>query len=221
MVTEEHQAPARPQEPMRLGNPQVRVAPDRCAVLADREVERGVGLRHRFGVAVHPLDVVDAVFDSEPAGGGELFGRVVDGVHPRASSLHPRRHVAGPAPEFDRSLTGEVIGQQREFLVRDAPDPPRRLGLGPRPLTGGNPPRRSGVPVSSVLGDVVSERGCCGIGHGASVHDRARQPPHVSRSDVAQPFGVIPISSTIAMSSSTDSNGWPSTSISQPPQPAG
>src|SRR5206468_7682688 len=41
-VAQEHEQAARPQQPRRLGDPLVGIAPDRRAVLREREVERGV-----------------------------------------------------------------------------------------------------------------------------------------------------------------------------------
>ena len=69
MIPEEHEASTRAQESMSLGDPDVRITPDRCAVLADREVEAGIGLIDGLGVGVHPLDAVECVLGRQTSGG--------------------------------------------------------------------------------------------------------------------------------------------------------
>ena len=143
--------PAGPQQPVRLGDPHVRVAPDRRAVLRDREVERAVGVRDRLGVAVDERQR-DTVLGGEAAGGRQLARRVVDADHAGAASRHPRRDVRRPAPELDRVQTSQVVGEKPwEF---DAPHPPRRLGA-PVALAAGDPVRCVFVPLGTVDGHMV------------------------------------------------------------------
>ena len=142
---------------MSFGNPQLRITPDCSPVLADREVERAVGLRHRLCVAVHPIDVVDTVLGCEAAGSRQLLGRVVDGVYRRSTSAHPRRYVPGAATEFDRSEASEIVRQQWERTVGDAPDPPGRFVLRPGSFSARHPVRSVHVPVPPVLSNVVGE----------------------------------------------------------------
>lgn len=59
-VTEEDQQPAGSQHPRRLGDPAIRIAPDRRPVLRDREIERGVAQWHVLSVGMderEPQDV--------------------------------------------------------------------------------------------------------------------------------------------------------------------
>jgi hypothetical protein len=70
-VDEEHEPPARTQQPERLRDPLVRVAPDAGAVLGDREVEARVGQGHLLGVAVKEREL-DAELLLEAAGAVEL-----------------------------------------------------------------------------------------------------------------------------------------------------
>src|SRR5215469_13967101 len=75
-VDEEDQLSAWAQEPGRLGNPCVRVAPDAGAVLGDHQVERGVIEWRSLCVGVHEREGL-AKFVLQPPRGGELGGRIV------------------------------------------------------------------------------------------------------------------------------------------------
>src|SRR4249919_152282 len=98
MVAEEHELAAATKQPVRLADPGHRFTPDRRTVLADREVERAVWLGDRLGVAMYPFDVVESVEIAQAPRRGQLGLGVVDGVHRRAPTPHPRRHITGPAP---------------------------------------------------------------------------------------------------------------------------
>src|SRR6478609_163905 len=106
MVTEEHQVATGTKEAVRLADPGRRFTPDRRTVLADREVERTVWLGNILGVAVHPFDAVESMGIAQASRRHQLGLGVVDGVHRRAATPHPRRHVAGPTAEFDGPLPG-------------------------------------------------------------------------------------------------------------------
>ena len=120
MVGQEHQPAAGSQQARRLGDPGVRVGPQRGAVLADREVERGVGVGDALGVAEQEREV-EAVLGLEPGRGLELLGRVVDADGPRAATRQPRRDVAGAAAELDG-----VEARRGRRAAGGAPPPGRR-----------------------------------------------------------------------------------------------
>ena len=91
-VDQEDQLPAGTQQPRRLGDPGVRVAPDAGAVLADRQVEAGVGERRPLGVGVDQREP-----QPEPllqlAGGRQLGRRSCPGrpAGRRGAPARPRR----------------------------------------------------------------------------------------------------------------------------------
>ena len=68
-VDEERQPSTWAQEPPRLGDPGVRISPQARPVFRDREVEAGIRIRHRFGVAVQEAEV-KSVLLLQPAGRG-------------------------------------------------------------------------------------------------------------------------------------------------------
>jgi hypothetical protein len=180
-----------------FGNPDVRIAPDRRPVLADREVETAVGLVDDLGVAVDPLDVVEAVCSGEPTGGGQLRLGVVDGVHRRAPAPHPRADVAGSAAEFDRPQAAQIVVEEAEFVVGDAPDAPGGLVGRPCPLARLHPLRRHLVPVPPVLGDV--------IGQPSGVHrPQCSEKPEPEARAFVELKGIEPLTSSLRTTRSTN-----------------
>lgn len=141
---------------MGFGDPGVGVTPDGGSVLADREVERRVGIGDVLGRRLDQGEV-DAVVSGESAGGAELFGRDVHSHHSGAAASHPRRHVARAASQLDRVPVGHVIGKETELTLRHAPDPPAGLGPCPMALAGGDPVAGPFVPVRPVRQYVLGE----------------------------------------------------------------
>src|SRR5215467_12548826 len=72
-VDEEDQLSARAQEPGRLGDPRVRVAPDAGAILGDHQVERRVSEWRSLGVGMHEREGEPKLL-LQPARGSKLGG---------------------------------------------------------------------------------------------------------------------------------------------------
>jgi hypothetical protein len=72
------------QKAMRLGDPHIGVAPNCRAVLGDSEIERSIGIRDRFGVAVDQPER-DAVLGGEASSGRQLRLGVID-ENPRSGN---------------------------------------------------------------------------------------------------------------------------------------
>ena len=106
-VDEEDQLAARPQEPRRFGDPQVGVAPDRGAVLGERDVEARVRKRHVLGRRLDQREL-RPVLGHEPPRVRELRVRDVDADRARAHPREPGRPVGGAAAELDDVLPGHV-----------------------------------------------------------------------------------------------------------------
>src|SRR5436190_1840002 len=99
-VDQEDQLAARAQQPGRLGDPGVRVAPDAGAVLADGQVEAGVGERRPLGIRVEEREPQPEAL-LQLARGRQLRRRVVQGHRPGAAARQPGRDVAGTAAELN------------------------------------------------------------------------------------------------------------------------
>ena len=162
-VDEEHEPPARAQQPRRLGDPLVRIAPDARAVLGDREVEARVVKRRLLGVAVHEREL-DPELLLQGARGGELALGVVDPDGASAAPGQPRGHVARPAAELDRVEAVEVVGQHVQLGLGDGEDPPPRLVARPVAAAGLDPLAGEGVPRGAVARDVLGQ-----IAHGSAL----------------------------------------------------
>ncbi len=169
-VDQEDQLPAGAEQPRRLGDPGVRVAPDAGAVLADRQVEAGVGERRPLGVGLEqrepqPETLLQAVR-------GRQLGRgVVQGHRPSAAARQPGRDVAGTAAELD-AVEAAGIGRQHAGLgLGDAPDAPGRLGRRPVPQACGFVTGRPLIPRGTVAQHMIS-----GLGHTGQHRLRAGPP---------------------------------------------
>ena len=99
-VAEEPQPTAGAQEPKRLGDPEVRVAPDARAVLRDREVEALVRKRNVLGARLDQWEV-EPELDLAASGGLELGRRHVDADGAGATLRKPGRDVRRAAAELD------------------------------------------------------------------------------------------------------------------------
>ena len=129
-VAEEYKLPASSQQPRGFGDPLVRIAPDRRAVLGDREIERPAGQRDRLGVRFDELDVEGGPLVHTPRG-RELRRSDVDADAPAgAAPLQPRGDVRGATAELDDVLAADVR-EDLELALRRVPDAPRDLGLVP------------------------------------------------------------------------------------------
>ena len=107
-VAQEDELAARPEQPRRLRDPAVGVAPDRRAVLGERDVERRIRQRHVLRVRLEQREL-DA---RSPAAARravvELCGRDVDADRPRTAASQPGGEVGGAAAELDDVLPGDV-----------------------------------------------------------------------------------------------------------------
>ncbi len=115
-VAQEDQPAAGTQQPRRLRHPEVRIGPDRGAVLRDGEVERRVRQRHPLAGCLDQREH-DPRLLLHPPGRLELRGRRVDADRARAELGEPRREVRGPAAELD-----DV--EPRNVAERARPPPP-------------------------------------------------------------------------------------------------
>ena len=108
-VAEEREAPARAEEARRLRDPAVGIAPDRRAVLADGEVEAGVGEGGALGVAQMEGEL-EAELPLQATRRLELGRRVVDADGMRPASRQPGRDVGRAAAQLDRILPSRSGG---------------------------------------------------------------------------------------------------------------
>ena len=129
-VAHEDEPPVRAQQPRRLRNPAVGIAPDRGAVLGEREVEARVRQRRLLRVRLDEREVEPVLRLHRPRD-LELARRQVDGHRPRPEPGEPRRPVCGAAAELDDVHPGHVR-QRAQLGLGHGPQPPRRLL--PRPV---------------------------------------------------------------------------------------
>ena len=105
------------QEPRRLGKPLRRVAPDRGAVLRDREVERIARQARLLGVRLHELEP-EAELGIHAPRRIELRRSHVDADDPpRAALLQPGAEVGRAAAELDDVFARDV-GQRVDVATR-------------------------------------------------------------------------------------------------------
>ena len=147
-VGQEDEPAARAQQPRRLRDPALRLAPQARAVLREREVEARVGQRDRFGVRLDQREL-DAVLRLHRARRGELALRLVDADRPRAAAGEPGREVGGAAAELDRVEPVDV-GERADLGLGDAPDAPARVRARPVVLGGLDPLVGHAVPQRAV-----------------------------------------------------------------------
>ena len=94
-VAEEDELATRPQDAGRLGDPAVRIGPDGGAVLADSQIEKGIGQAGVLGVAVDQREV-EVVLVFETARRLQLLGGVVDSGDAGTAPGEPGAEVASP-----------------------------------------------------------------------------------------------------------------------------
>ena len=122
-VPQKDELATRPQQPGRLRNPLVRVAPDRCAVLRYRQIERRVRKRHVLRVRLDQLHG-ESRSRAHPASRLELRGRNVDARHPSTALCEPRAEVGRPASELDHVLA-RTRPRARRARSRSGPNMPQ------------------------------------------------------------------------------------------------
>src|SRR5205823_10668063 len=122
-VAQEDELAARSNEPRGLGDPLVRIAPDRGAVFGDREIERSPGKAGRLRIRLDELEA-QPVLRVHPARGLELLRRDIDAHDaPCAAPFQPGRDIRGPAPELDDVLAANV-GKDVDLALGRVPHAP-------------------------------------------------------------------------------------------------
>jgi hypothetical protein len=139
-----------------LGDPLVRIGPDRRAVLRDGQVEARLRQRHGLGIAQDEWKL-DPELLLEATRGLELRRRVVDADGLGAASGQPSRDVACAAPELDDVLAVEILRQQVHVGLRDGPDSPSRVRAGPVASPSVDPVMGHAVPVLAVTPNVLRQ----------------------------------------------------------------
>ena len=124
-VAEEDELSAGTQESGRFGDPSIRIAPDRRAVLADDEIAARVAQRHLLaGAADERIRHVELALEQLRT--RELVRCRVDADRTAAESRDPRRDVARAAAQLDND--GVVhIGEQLEIALRHTEHAPPRF----------------------------------------------------------------------------------------------
>ena len=117
--------PPGPEEPRGLGDPAVRVDPDRGAVLGEREVEALVRQARLGRVGLDEREL-DPRLGHHPPRRLELRRRDVDADRPRAALREPRREVRGAAAELD-DVESRDVAEHAELGFVDPPDAPGDL----------------------------------------------------------------------------------------------
>ena len=107
LLRQEDEPTARTEEPVRLRDPAVRVAPEARSVLGDGEVERCVGERHLLGVRLDQRELEPGLL-LHPTRRLELRRRDVDADRPRTLPREPGGEVRRPAAELDHVESRDV-----------------------------------------------------------------------------------------------------------------
>jgi hypothetical protein len=178
-VRQEDQLAAGAQEARGLGDPAVRIGPDRCPVLADSEVEACIGQSGRLGITMDEREV-EVVLLLERARRAELLGRVVDTGRPSPAPRQPGRYIRRPAAELDDVHAGDIFREGFELGLRNAEDAPGDLVRRPRAPARFHVARRIDlVPLRAVARDVVGQ---VGFSHRPMLpRVRSQSRPHPSR----------------------------------------
>ena len=155
VLVRNHSRPAGTQEPRRLGDPRLGIAPQARAVLRDRDVEGVVGQRHRLGAALDEREV-EAVLGLQRARRGELLRSDVDADRARSAARQPRRDVGRAAAELDHVAPVD-LGQRAQARLGDLPRAPGDLVVGPVAPSGRLVVGRLDAPGDPVGAGVVAE----------------------------------------------------------------
>ena len=129
-VAEEPEAPAGPQQPMRLGQPAVRVAPDAGPVLGHGEVEALRRERDVLGARLDERELEPELLLAAPRR-RELRRGHVDADRPRAAAGEPGGDVGRAAAELD-DVEAVDVAERAERRLGDAEDAPGDLLARPR-----------------------------------------------------------------------------------------
>ena len=182
----EHEQPAAgTQQPGGLRDPAARIACDQ-PVLGDQQVEPAVGQRRPLGVGLHQRER-QAVLALQAPGDPQLPGGQVDPDRTGAEPGQPGRHVSGAAAELQHVKAGDVVGQQPQPGLGDAPVAPYRRRLGPPPaavgelVAVGSDVRRETFPERPVRGQILL--GGCHSG----ITRQNRHPGQPDRTVAGQP----------------------------------
>jgi hypothetical protein len=119
-----------------------------------------VGQRRPLGVGLHQRER-QAVLALQGPGDPQLPGGQVDPDRAGAEAGQPGRHIAGAAAELQHVEAGDVVGQQPQLRLGDAPVAPYRSRLGPSPaavgelVAVGSDVRRETFPERPVRGQIL------------------------------------------------------------------
>ena len=106
-IPEKQQPAAGSKQARCLGDPEIRVGPDRRAVLGEGEVERGVRKRHGLGDGFDEREL-EPELRLQLAGGGELGRCRIDPDRPGAAAREPGRKIGRATAELDDVETLDV-----------------------------------------------------------------------------------------------------------------
>ena len=136
-VDEEDQLPAWSENPGRLGDPAVGIAPDARAVLADREVKAASG-KGVCSALPRCSGKRQPMLRLEPPRGRELIRGVVDPGRSRPAPGEPGGDVGRAAAQLDGVESREIGRKQVNPGLRDVEDPPGRVVRRPGALASGS-----------------------------------------------------------------------------------
>ena len=105
-VDEEDEVAARPQQASGLGDPTLGLAPDRGAVLGERQVERRVWQGHVLGASLDERELDPKLLLALTCR-RKLRRSDVDANRTRSAPRQPGREVRRPTAELDHVLTGD------------------------------------------------------------------------------------------------------------------
>ena len=157
-VRHEHESAAGPQQPVRLGHPGVRIAPDARAVLGDREVEARVRQRHALCVclAIRGNSMPVSRWSRRAVSSCAGVTSIPTGRAPRRASHEEKYAVPHPSSTTSRPATSprtpSSLSEPPNIAPRDVLGPPCPVRRG-RPCT-----RRSTSSSSRDCRDVLGLR---------------------------------------------------------------
>ena len=177
-LTRKTSSPPGPQQPRRLRDPAVGVAPDRGAVLRDGEVEARVRQRHVLGARLDQRELEPELL-LHRAGGLELGRRDVDADRPARRAARARRRCT-PCRSRARPRPCRRRREGREAPTRARARRPSRT----RAPTPGARSRRTRAPTPS------RPRGCAARGRRGS---RLPRLPDLLHRPAPRPREVVPV----------------------------
>src|SRR5271170_7958003 len=157
-VDQEDQPPAGAQQPGRLRDPSVRIAPDAGPVFRDHQVEGGIGERGLLGAGVQQREPQPEAL-LQLARGGQLRRGDIQADRTRPAPGQPGRNVAGAAAELDHVEPGQARRQDSDLCLGNGPDAPGRLGRGPVTQAGVRVPGGPAIPGRPVALNMIRHPG--------------------------------------------------------------